>query len=90
MQDIVFSGNANLNRRTGQPRGQGNTHVMTTRSKNGITKPKVYIATVKEPETIELALQNDEWKQAMISEFEALQRNNTWSLAPLLEGRIPS
>ncbi|KAL6336283.1 hypothetical protein AAG906_014452 [Vitis piasezkii] len=66
-----------------------NTHVMTTRSKNGITKPKVYIATVKEPETIELALQNDEWKQAMISEFEALQRNNTWSLVPLLEGRIP-
>ena len=73
----------------GQPRVQGNTHVMTTRSKNGIAKPKVYIATVKEPETVELALQKDEWKQAMIFEFEALQRNNTWSLVPLPEGRIP-
>ena len=63
---------------------------MTTKSKNGINKPKVYIVVVKEPETVELDLQKDEWKQAMISEFEALQRNNTWSLAPLLEGRIPS
>ncbi|RVW72812.1 Retrovirus-related Pol polyprotein from transposon RE1 [Vitis vinifera] len=51
----------------------------------GIAKPKVYIAAVKEPETVELALQKDEWKQAMISKFEALQRNNTWSLVPLLE-----
>ncbi|RVW39690.1 Retrovirus-related Pol polyprotein from transposon RE2 [Vitis vinifera] len=87
--DIVFSGNANLNRRTGQPRGQENTHVMTTRNKNDITKLKVYIAAVKEPKIVELALQKDEWKQAMISEFEALQRNNTWSLVPLPEGRIP-
>ena len=62
---------------------------MTTRSKNGIAKPKVYIAAVKEPKTVELALQKDEWKQATISELEALQRNNTWSLVPLLEGRIP-
>ncbi|RVW60450.1 Retrovirus-related Pol polyprotein from transposon RE2 [Vitis vinifera] len=68
---------------------KGNTHVMTTRSKNGIAKPKVYIAAVKEPKTVELALQKDEWKQATISELEALQRNNTWSLVPLLEGRIP-
>ena len=74
---------------TGQPRVQGNTHVMTIRSKNGIAKPKVYIAAVNEPETVELDLQKDEWKQAMISEFEALQRNNTWSLVPLPEGRIP-
>ena len=49
----------------------------------------MYIAAVKEPETVELALQKDEWKQAMISKFEALQRNNTWSLVPLLEERIP-
>ena len=25
----------------------------------------------------------------MLFEFEALQRNKTWSLVPLLEGRIP-
>ena len=74
---------------TGQPRVQGNTHVMTTRSKNGIAKPKVYIVAVKEPETVELALQKDEWKQAMISEFEALKRNNTWFLVPLPKERIP-
>ena len=47
------------------------------------------LETIKEPETVELDLQKDERKQAMISEFEALQRNNTWSLVPLLEGRIP-
>ncbi|KAL6331208.1 hypothetical protein AAG906_009636 [Vitis piasezkii] len=87
--DKPINDNTNLNRMIGQPRVQGNTHVMTTRSKNGIAKPKVYIATVKEPEIVELALQKDEWKQAMIFEFEALQRNNTWSLVPLLEGRIP-
>ncbi|RVW80782.1 Retrovirus-related Pol polyprotein from transposon RE2 [Vitis vinifera] len=74
---------------TGQPRVQGNTHVMTTRSKNGIAKPKVYIAAIKEIETVELALPNDEWKQAMISEFEALKRNNTWFLVPLPKERIP-
>ncbi|WJZ89935.1 hypothetical protein VitviT2T_009118 [Vitis vinifera] len=89
VHNIISSSNTNLNRMTGQPRVQGNTHVMTTRSKNGIAKPKVYIVAVKEPETVELALQKDEWKQAMISEFEALQRNNTWSLVPLPEGRIP-
>ena len=61
---------------------------MTTRSKNGITKPKVYIAIVKKPEIVKLALQKDEWKQAMISEFKALQRNNTWSLVPLPKGRL--
>lgn len=47
------------------------------------------LETIKEPKTVELDLQKDERKQAMISEFEALQRNNTWSLVPLLEGRIP-
>ena len=62
VQDIVSCSNTNVNRMIGQPRVQGNTHVMTTRSKNGIAKPKVYITTVKEPETIELALQKDEWK----------------------------
>ena len=49
----------------------------------------MYIAAVKEPKIVELALQKNEWKQAMISEFEALQRNNTWSLVPLPKGRIP-
>ena len=56
VQDFVSFSNIDLNRRVGQPRGQGNTYVMTTRSKNGITKPKVYIAAIKKPETIELAL----------------------------------
>ena len=53
VQDIVSSSNTNLNRMIGQPRVQGNTHVMTTKSKNGIAKPKVYIAAVKEPEIVE-------------------------------------
>ena len=33
--------------------------------------------------TLAVALQQDEWKKAMVVEYDALQRNNTWSLVPL-------
>ena len=59
---------------------------MTTRSKNGIHKPKVFIAT-REPYPVSEALQSSHWKQAMTDEFLALQRNNTWTLITLPEGR---
>ncbi|KAL6346756.1 hypothetical protein AAG906_002872 [Vitis piasezkii] len=57
----------------------GNTHSMVTRSKNGISRPKVY-ATTLEPSSIVDALQQEQWKIAMTDEFLALMRNKTWSL----------
>lgn len=59
---------------------------MMTRSKRGIFKPKVYMA-VREPYTVEEALEATHWKQAMTDEFLALQRNNTWSLVSLPRSR---
>ena len=67
----------------GRKRGGGgsgeNVHLMVTKLKAGIVKPKVFMAT-REPDSVEAALQNLEWKQAMTDEFLALIRNNTWSL----------
>ena len=33
------------------------------------------------------ALTDPDWKKAMNEEMEALQRNTTWELVPLLEGK---
>eukprot|EP00261_Vitis_vinifera_P039164 XP_019080407.1 PREDICTED: uncharacterized protein LOC109123862 [Vitis vinifera] len=64
-----------------------NTHPMITRAKSGIVKPKIFIAAIREPSSVSAALQQDEWKKAMVAEYDALQRNNTWSLVPLPAGR---
>lgn len=64
-----------------------NTHPMITRAKSGIVKPKIFIAAVREPSSVVAALQQDELKKAMVAEYDALQRNNTWSLVPLPAGR---
>ncbi|XP_062085503.1 uncharacterized mitochondrial protein AtMg00820-like [Humulus lupulus] len=61
---------------------------MVTRSKAGIHKPKVFIAT-KEPRSVKDALCTPHWKDAMALEFEALHRNNTWSLVDLPHDRTP-
>ncbi|RVW22991.1 Retrovirus-related Pol polyprotein from transposon RE1 [Vitis vinifera] len=59
---------------------------MITKSKNDIFKPKVYSVT-KKPQSIDEALQNENWKIAMIDEYSVLLRNNTWSLVDLPVGR---
>ena len=59
---------------------------MITKSKNDIFKPKVYSVTNK-PQSTDEALQNENWKIAMIDEYSALLRNNTWSLVDLPVGR---
>ena len=69
-----------------------NTHPMTTRSKNGISKPKVFTAiqaltakidyTELEPPSFKIAMQYPQWSKAMDEEFEALQRQGTWILVP--------
>ena len=69
-----------------------NTHPMTTRSKNGISKPKAFTAvqaltakidyTELEPPNFRVAMQYTNWSKAMDEEFEALQRQGTWILVP--------
>ncbi|KAH9677665.1 retrovirus-related pol polyprotein from transposon RE1 [Citrus sinensis] len=66
------------------PYTQPNTHQMITRSKAGIFKPKIYTAvlTHKEPDTVQEALNDSKWLQAMREEYDALIKNNTWTLVP--------
>jgi hypothetical protein len=73
-----------------------NTHPMTTRSKSGISKKKIlhftttkpkpdYLQTI--PPTLNIASQFPEWTAAMKAEFDALQRQQTWSLVPPPSGQ---
>ncbi|RVX00228.1 Retrovirus-related Pol polyprotein from transposon RE2 [Vitis vinifera] len=63
---------------------------MTTRAKNNIHKPltKMNLTTVLsqpsdiEPHTINQALIDPKWRQAMNDEFDALVHNRTWELVP--------
>ncbi|KAL4361976.1 hypothetical protein GQ457_04G006020 [Hibiscus cannabinus] len=68
------------------------SHAMVTRSRNGIFKPKLYAVSVPEgsiaePVDVHEALEIPQWREAVMDEFRALQRNNTWSLVELPEGR---
>ena len=58
---------------------------MQTRSKNGIHKPKLgYVAqvdyTLTEPSSYKVTAQHPQWCTAMQDEFDALQKQGTWSL----------
>ena len=57
---------------------------MVTHSKAGIHKAKVYlrmaIEKLMEPRTYNQAAKHSTWQQAMLHEFEALNRNKTWHL----------
>lgn len=55
---------------------------MQTWSKSRIFKPKVYLTTGK-PTSVDDALQQPQWKDAMTDEFLAFMRNETWILIPL-------
>ena len=57
---------------------------MITISKSGIFKPKLYtnIISNSEPNTVQEDLNDQNWNQAMRDEYEALIRNETWSLVP--------
>nr|CAN82610.1 hypothetical protein VITISV_021745 [Vitis vinifera] len=60
-----------------------NTHPMVTRAKSGIHKKRSFIVQhTTEPRTYSQASKNDSWVQAMNREYQALLRNNTWSLVP--------
>lgn len=55
---------------------------MITRAKAGIFKPKAFLNACNslEPSTIAEALSDPKWKVAMQAEYDALTKNNTWSL----------
>lgn len=55
---------------------------MITRSKTGSLKPWVLV-THTEPRTVKQALSSPDWLAAMKDEYDALMRNNTWSLVEL-------
>jgi hypothetical protein len=64
------------------------THPMQTRSKSGIFKPKVTYAaqvdyTTTEPTSYTPASKHTQWCTAMDEEFQALQKQGTWSLVPM-------
>lgn len=66
-----------------------NHYPTQTRSKSGITKPKpkfcyksVLDYTYTEPPSYKVASQYPQWCEVMDAEFQALQRQNTWSLVP--------
>jgi transposase InsO family protein len=64
------------------------SHPMQTRSKSGIYKPKLTYAAiidyaVTEPTSYTVASKHSSWCTAMDEEFQALQKQDTWSLVPL-------
>lgn len=67
------------------------SHTMTTRAKNNIHKPlrkmNLHAQLAKsdeiEPTTVNQALKEPKWRQAMSDEFNALVTNGTWELVPL-------
>jgi histone deacetylase 1/2 len=62
---------------------------MQTRSKHGIHKPKllstVYSPHIQEPSNFNEAKRSTDWVHAMQLEFNALQKNKTWTLVPRSE-----
>jgi histone deacetylase 1/2 len=72
------------------PSKPSNTHPMQTRAKSGIVLPRVnpkLLLTHIEPRTVKQALQDPKWLSAMTEEFQALKRNETWTLVPLPPNR---
>ncbi|KAL4388169.1 hypothetical protein GQ457_09G031190 [Hibiscus cannabinus] len=72
--------------------GPINKHHMVTRNKNGVFKPKSYLTACEhgeesEPSSIQKSLNSENWKEAVVAEYDALCRNGTWSLVSLPEGR---
>nr|KYP43070.1 hypothetical protein KK1_035513 [Cajanus cajan] len=87
--DATISQNTLVNSRIENNIESINQHQMTTRSKMGTIKPKKpYVGAVEkmleeqEPETTHEALENPEWRKAMIAEFKALMMNKTCTLVP--------
>uniref|UniRef100_A0A2N9FMB1 Protein kinase domain-containing protein n=1 Tax=Fagus sylvatica TaxID=28930 RepID=A0A2N9FMB1_FAGSY len=46
-----------------------------------------HLSSVSTPDNLQNALGNPKWKSAMVEEMEALQKNSTWDLVELPEGK---
>ncbi|WVZ54648.1 hypothetical protein U9M48_005413 [Paspalum notatum var. saurae] len=66
-----------------------------TRAQSGIVKPKIFtdgtvrcglLSSTGEPTSLEEALQDKNWKQAMKEEYMALLKNKTWHLVAPVKG----
>jgi len=67
-----------------------NSHPMQTRSKSSIFLPRLnpnLFLTYTEPKNVKHTLLDPKWRAAMQDEFDALQKNNTWSMVPLPPNR---
>lgn len=65
---------------------------MQSRSKSGIHLPRInptLLLTHCEPQSVKQALTDPDWLSAMLQEYEALMKNNTWNLVPLPPNRKP-
>lgn len=67
-----------------------------TRLRSGIVKPKKFIeGTIRyanfcstgEPQSLQEAMSDPKWTQAMQDEYDALRNNRTWHLVPLEKGK---
>lgn len=68
-----------------------NTHPMVTRSKSSLNSSNLcaYLSTqtvLVEPKSATEALNTPEWKDAMLTEYNALMNNQTWELVPCMPG----
>lgn len=68
-----------------------NTHLMLTKSKHGIFKPKAYTIvrdySQVEPPTFNVTSMHSQWVKAMDSKHASLLKQKTWSLVPLPAGK---
>ena len=70
------------------PPSAPNQHPMTTRAKNGISKPNTKYASTAQvqrqtnfiPTTIAQALADPHWRKAVTDEFNSIVKNETYSL----------
>lgn len=64
------------------------THTMVTHAQAGTFKPNPKYALTTTlpvsavPQSVRVALRDPNWREAMQQEFDALQRNKTWTLVP--------
>ncbi|PRQ42655.1 putative RNA-directed DNA polymerase [Rosa chinensis] len=62
-------------------------HVSTHRLSESYALTVNQLSTVAIPRTVQEALDDPKWRIAMNEEMEALQKNDTWEIAPLPQGK---
>ncbi|GMI66032.1 hypothetical protein HRI_000272500 [Hibiscus trionum] len=86
--DASCSGNTTPIHISQQPQTTMNVHPMVTRRNNGIVKAKVFNVQVKSPPAdIYCALDDPDWRAAVMAEYQALISNGTWDIVELPVGR---